>query len=188
MSSGLHVKWDLTPHPWELKPWRRLWPGDVVWQGCVLVFWRMTCHSGTEASLTDKDRPARVEGLGIGVSKLGCQYKPCAASHGWLCVYAEEQGKEMVPANSFIPREASLWMQSRKDELQEEQIISHYVPQMFFRLLLPHCLPPSYLTASSPGAAQCPSGSIPSKLLTFKPQALSSTGCKNSWNSAPVIF
>ena len=41
--------------------------------------------------------------MGLIVGKLGSQCCHCAASHRWLCVYAEGQGSEMVPPGSFIP-------------------------------------------------------------------------------------
>jgi len=41
--------------------------------------------------------------MGLAVGKLGSLFWHCAASHSWLCVHAEGQGREMVPPGSFIP-------------------------------------------------------------------------------------
>ena len=52
-------------------------------------------HTGTEARLTEKGCPARIQGVGLDVSKLGSQHEAVHASHAWLCACAgvwEENG------------------------------------------------------------------------------------------------
>ena len=49
----------------------------------------------------------RAQGVGLGICKLGSHCWSCAVSCRWLCVYAEEQGREIVLASSFVPGEVS---------------------------------------------------------------------------------
>jgi len=62
-------------------------------------------HAGTEASLTEKGSPTRVE---LGVCKLCSQFGHCSAFPKWLCVYAEGWGWEIVLVSSYVPEEVSL--------------------------------------------------------------------------------
>lgn len=63
-------------------------------------------------------------GVGLGVSRLGSQYQQCAAYYRWLCIYTGGRRREMTPAVSFVPGEASLWTLPVREVLPEEQIAS----------------------------------------------------------------
>lgn len=60
-----------------------------LWLGLVLVFWGISHHPGTEASLMEKGSATRVQGVELGVSKIGSQCQHWVASFGCFCVYAE---------------------------------------------------------------------------------------------------
>ena len=45
----------------------------------------------------------RCKGMGLDIRKLGSKYELCFGFCQWPCVYAEGQGRQMVPANSFVP-------------------------------------------------------------------------------------
>lgn len=62
----------------------------------VLVF------RGREATVPGLKR-ARLEGVGLGVSKLGNECWDCTGFCRWLCVCAGRKGREMVPAGYFVP-------------------------------------------------------------------------------------
>ena len=64
-------------------------------------------RSGTEASVTGKGSFTRAQGVGLGISRLGREYRHCAGSHRWHFVHAKEQGREMAPASSFVPKGVS---------------------------------------------------------------------------------
>lgn len=40
--------------------------------------------------------------VGFGVSSLGSGCQSCTSSHSWPCAYAEEQGRKMTLATSFV--------------------------------------------------------------------------------------
>ena len=42
-------------------------------------------------------------GLGLGVIKIGRKCHCCTSSQKWLCAYAEEQEREVMPASFFVP-------------------------------------------------------------------------------------
>ena len=50
-------------------------------------------HTGTEARLTEKGCPARIQGVGLDVNKLGSQHEAVHASHTWLCLCWSVGGK-----------------------------------------------------------------------------------------------
>ena len=59
-------------------------------------------------------------GVGLSGSQRGSQCRGCASSHGWLDVYAEEWGIEMVPVSSLVLEDESQCMWHLREALQEE--------------------------------------------------------------------
>lgn len=80
------------------------------------------------------------EGDRAWVSKLLSECLCFACSCRWPFAYAERQGREMVPASSFVPGGVSLWMVPLWDALRDEQIISPLCAPAFFTLLFLHCM------------------------------------------------
>lgn len=102
--------------PWSSgRVWARVWSG--------LLGWRLH-HVETKSSMTWKGSSSRVQGLELGVSKLGRECGLCPDSFRWPWLML----REMVPASSFIPREVSLGMLSLLDMLWDEQLISLWAP------------------------------------------------------------
>ena len=66
------------------------------------------CHTGTEVTMTEKGSSTRMHGGWLIVSKLGRQFLVLGCFQRWLCLYAEGQGREMVLASSFVPKEVPL--------------------------------------------------------------------------------
>ena len=139
--------------PQNAHPCQTLSSGDVVWSEgfCWISGGRdpLRWDWGT----LDWAVPVDNKGVGPDVSRLGNLCHCCAVYWRWFHVYAERQGKEVVPANSFVsgerspclllciydegwrrevaptrtfvPRKASLWMPCLTDVLQEERTTSH---------------------------------------------------------------
>lgn len=105
------------PPPPELRPCRALWSGDMLWAAVCAVLWEGACCAGTEASMTERGSPARVQGVGLGVSRSASQCQLPAASLWWLCAYAEGWRREMALASFFVPGEVSPWRLPLRDVL-----------------------------------------------------------------------
>lgn len=117
--SGLLVKWPDTNSTRNKVPQNSLVERYGMDRGLCWSSGEGAHHTGTETSLTEKSSPTRAQGLGHGVSKLDIQHGPCSTSLTWLCVYVWGGGRDMAPASSFVPGEASLWMLPLREMLLE---------------------------------------------------------------------
>ena len=181
------MKWDLTStSPAEVL--QNSVVGDAVWTGVwVGILGRRSAALGLRQAapnLRKKGSFMGVQGGRLGVSKLGNQWQCCVAFHRWLCVYAENLGKEVVPVSSFVPGDASLWTLSLKDAVWEAPVCPKRFSGCYFHAVCP-CLFACLLSRSSIVA----SGQYLSQVRwSLSLQALSCTGCKNSWNATPFAF
>ena len=124
----------------------------------------------------------------LGVSRLGSQCLHCAPSHRCFCVYAEGWGRKMVPASSFVPKDASPWMLPLRETLWEQQIISPLCAPGILQMAVSTPRAPSLFACLLSRRSAVPSGLCLSQAGWYlKLQALSPIGYKNSQNSSPLI-
>ena len=93
-----------------------------------------------------------------------------------------------MPASSFGPREVSPCMLPLRDALQEEQIISPCVPQVFFRSPFSHYLPLGHFPASCPGLGKYLQGSSQPSPQTFKTPVLKPCWLQELTKFQPLSF
>ena len=84
---------------------------------------------------------------GLGRSKLESKCGSCAGSQRWPCLYAEGQGREMVPTSSFVPRgvsvKAAFLQYSPRGANNLPTVFSKYSSDCCFHAVYPQalCLP-----------------------------------------------
>lgn len=186
MCSGLLVKGDLKPFPWELRLCRTFWLGDLVWSGVCAAFGRVELASlGMRRDWLRSLVLPECRGVGRCVSKnpilmLGCFLQVVLC----LC-WGVGEG---VLASYLGPGEGFLWLLLQGHTPRRANNLPTVCPQMFFKSLFHTiyfwvvCLTSFLKQDSDLRLLSQPS------LLNCKPQALWPTCCKNSLNSTSLIF
>ena len=139
-----------------------VWSGHVGWAEFSAGPLGRGSHTGTEANLSQKGNTAGVLGCGTYYKQVRQSLALCFTGGMWLCVYAEVQGRERVPASSFVLGDGSLVLAALREALQGEQIICLLCVPSIFQITVPVLSGSSCsLPAFSPGAEQCPLDPIP---------------------------
>ena len=105
--SGVLVTWNLSPMPPKLRPCRTLVGRCDVGSGFCFFLWEGPAMLGLREAQQTSAVPPERRGMGLGVCKLGSRCQHCTVSHWWPCVYTEGWSWAIVPASSFVSREAS---------------------------------------------------------------------------------
>lgn len=143
----------------------------------------MSFRAGTDVCLTEKGSHTRAQGHGTWNNQGKQPVMWQAVLSRWLSTYADGQGREMPPTCSFVSIEVSMNATSHK-----------CTPKTIFPLCT-FCVP--LISLSAPGLFACflstsrvaPSGLYSSQVSRpLKLQFLSSSGCKSSRISVPIVF
>lgn len=161
------------------------WSGDVVdrWPGLL----------GEGPCSTGKGGSAQARGWGLGANKLGSKYWHSACSHRWPLFFLGGRGREMAPADSFVPGGVFPWSFSLWATFWYEEItLPPVCPICFSNCWFWCCICMGCLLAVSLRVGTLLSNTLQApqrwacQFLRF--QALSPTSYKNSWSSASLSF
>ena len=167
-----HQKWG----PAEFSVW-------VAWcgQGFVLILWGrgLLCW----VRMSEKSSSTGAQGAGAWCKEIQQSVLAlCSFLQVALCLYWG-RGRGRKCHMSFVSREASPWILPLRNRLQEEQIISPpcCLPQVLSDCYIQCCLPVF-------SSKQHPQDSTQPNSWTFKTPGFKPYCCKNSQNSALLIF